>query len=140
MLGIHYLRVLFRVITFLLTSLGCSNIFSTFSVKLEYIIVIYGHLNSCKINSIAPSLIISLLIQLLSLFCLLSLFLFCCFVPIFNSYLISQIQFNFCLHVYFFFHNICPFFSNKDCTTHLFKLANHPNYYNPPSIPFSFTL
>ena len=102
MLGIHYLCVLFRVITFLLTSLGCSNIFSTFSVKLEYIIFVDGYLNSCKINSIALSLIISLLIQLLSLFCLLSLFLFCCFVPIFNSYLISQIQFNFCLHVYSF--------------------------------------
>ena len=110
MLSVHYLCVLFRVITFLLTSIGYSSIFSTFSVKLECIIVVYGYLNSCKINSIALSLIISLLIQLLSLFCLLSLFLFCCFVPIFNSYLISQIQFNFCYLVYYFII-ICAHFS-----------------------------
>lgn len=139
MLSVHYLCVLFRVITFLLTSLGCSNIFSTFSVKLEYIIFVYGYLNSCKINSIALSHHISfdtvIIIILHSIF--ISILLFCPYFQ-FLFDLTNSIQFLFTR--LFFYHNICPFYSNKDCVTHLFKCTNHPNYYNPPSIPFSFTL
>lgn len=139
MLGIHYLRVLFRVITFLLSSLGCSTIFSTFSVKLEYIIFVDGYLNSCKINSIALSHHISfdtvIIIILSSIF--ISILLFC---PYFQFLLDLTNSIQFLLPRLFFYHYLYLFFSNKDCVTHLFKLAYHPNYYSPPSILFSFTL